>query len=153
LLLYVLYFCNQGNCDEEEDDETNTAMQHGIKMESVIQEAYQLLTGNKTRESGYWEPLQQDILKGLVGASPDAIMLNKIIPKQNVAVCEFKVIILGMLFSNYLFSTTPHPVCCHLFMVGGLCTLMTRIAMLAGVFILLLGPPKPDRLKDRGQTK
>jgi len=28
-----------------------------------------------------------------------------------------------------------------------------EIAMLAGVFILLLGPPKPDRLKDRGQTK
>jgi len=31
---------------------------------------------------------------------------------------------------------------------GGLCTSMTRIAMLAGVF-----KPKPDRLKDRGQTK
>jgi len=25
--------------------------------------------------------------------------------------------------------------------------------MLGGVFILLLGLPKPDRLKDRGQTK
>jgi len=36
---------------------------------------------------------------------------------------------------------------------GGLCTSMTLIAMLAGVFILLLGPPKPDRLNDRGQTK
>jgi len=32
-------------------------------------------------------------------------------------------------------------------------TSMTRISMLAGVFILLIGPPKPDRLKDRGQTK
>jgi len=31
---------------------------------------------------------------------------------------------------------------------GGLSTSMIRIAMLAGVFILLLGPPKPDRLKD-----
>jgi len=30
---------------------------------------------------------------------------------------------------------------------------MTRIAMLAGLFILLLGPPKSDRLKDRGQTE
>jgi len=29
-----------------------------------------------------------------------------------------------------------------------LCTSKTRIAMLAGVFILLLGPPKSDRLKD-----
>jgi len=45
------------------------------------------------------------------------------------------------------------PVCCHLFVVGGLRASMTRRALLAGVFILLLGPPKPDRLKDRGQTK
>jgi len=36
---------------------------------------------------------------------------------------------------------------------GGLCTPMTRIAMLDGVIILLLGLPKPDRLKDRGKTK
>jgi len=36
---------------------------------------------------------------------------------------------------------------------GGLRTSITGIAMLAGDFILLLGPPKPDRLKDRGQTK
>jgi len=42
---------------------------------------------------------------------------------------------------------------CHFFVVGGLCTSVTRIAMLAGVFILMLGPPKPDRLKSRGQTK
>jgi len=49
-------------------------------------------------------------------------------------------------------SFRPHA-CCHLFMVGGLCASVTRIAMLGGVFILLLGPPKPDRLKDRGQTK
>jgi len=35
----------------------------------------------------------------------------------------------------------------------GFSTSVTRIAMLVGVFLLLLGPPKPDRLKDRGQTK
>jgi len=35
----------------------------------------------------------------------------------------------------------------------GLRTSLNRIAMLAGVFILLLGPPKSDMLKDRGQTK
>jgi len=45
------------------------------------------------------------------------------------------------------------PVCCQLFVVEGLPTSITLIAMLAGVFILLLGPPKPGRLKDRGQTK
>jgi len=47
----------------------------------------------------------------------------------------------------------PPPPCCHLFVAGGLCTSMTRIAMLAGVLILLLGPPKANRLKDRGRTK
>jgi len=40
------------------------------------------------------------------------------------------------------------PVCCHLFLVGGLSTSVTRIAMLTGVFILLIGHPKSDRLKD-----
>jgi len=39
------------------------------------------------------------------------------------------------------------PACCHLFVVGRLSTSMTRTAMLAGVFILLFGPLKPDRLK------
>jgi len=36
---------------------------------------------------------------------------------------------------------------------GGLFTSVTHMAMLAGVFVLLLGPPKSDRLKGRGQTK
>jgi len=52
---------------------------------------------------------------------------------------------------GFLFRTPR--ACCHLFVVGGLRTSMTPIAMLAGVFILLSGPPKPDRLKVRGQTK
>jgi len=33
------------------------------------------------------------------------------------------------------------PACCHLFVVVGMLASVTRIAMLAGVFILLLGPP------------
>jgi len=56
------------------------------------------------------------------------------------------------IFLNYLLILSP-PVCCHLFVVRRLCISMTRIAVLAGVFTLLLGPPKPERLKDRGQTK
>jgi len=36
---------------------------------------------------------------------------------------------------------------------GGLRTPMTRIAMLTGVLILLVGPPKQDRLNGRCQTK
>jgi len=54
-------------------------------------------------------------------------------------------------------SFNKKPVFCHLFVVVVvvvvLSTSMTRIAMLTGVFILLVGPPKSDRLKDRGQTK
>jgi len=50
------------------------------------------------------------------------------------------------------YSTTPSRLLSP-FRGGGLCTPVTRIAMLAGVFIFLVGPPKSDRLKDRGQTK
>jgi len=40
------------------------------------------------------------------------------------------------------------------FVVGeGLRISFIWIAMLAGDLILLVGPPKPDRLKGRGQTK
>jgi len=46
------------------------------------------------------------------------------------------------------FLKYTHTACCHLFVVGGLRTSMTPIAMLAGVFNLLVGPPKSDRLKD-----
>jgi len=48
----------------------------------------------------------------------------------------------------YGFNISLPPVCCHLFVVVGLRTSVTRIAMVAGVFILLVGSPKPDRLKD-----
>jgi len=41
----------------------------------------------------------------------------------------------------YLFIHLVDPVCCHLSVVGGLRTSMTRIVMLAGVFILF--PPFP----------
>jgi len=54
------------------------------------------------------------------------------------------------IYTDLLIAPPPR---CHLFVVGGLRTSMTWIAMLAGVFILLVGPPKSDRLKDRGQTK
>jgi len=47
-------------------------------------------------------------------------------------------------FTNFLLSLPP--ACCHLSVVGGLRTSVTRIDILAGVFILLLVPPKPYRL-------
>jgi len=53
------------------------------------------------------------------------------------------------------FLNTGPPVYCHLFVAGGggLSTSMTRKLSWLEFLILLLGPPKPDRLKDRGQTK
>jgi len=51
-------------------------------------------------------------------------------------------------------------VCCHIFVVGaGIANLIdtdtcTYVAVFIWlVFTLLVGPPKSDRLKDRGQTK
>jgi len=45
------------------------------------------------------------------------------------------------------------PVCCHLFVVGEIAYLNDPDSYDGWSFILLVGPPKPDRLKDRGQTK
>jgi len=45
------------------------------------------------------------------------------------------------------------PACCHLFVVGGIAYFIDPDSYADRSFILLLGPPKSDRLKDRGQTK
>ncbi|KAL3866944.1 hypothetical protein ACJMK2_044191 [Sinanodonta woodiana] len=68
--------------------EDNSCLQHGIAMEKVIGEAYGMLTGHKTRESGIWVP-KDGMLKGLVAASPDAIVCDPdtMFP---VGLCEFK---------------------------------------------------------------
>jgi len=66
---------------------------------------------------------------------------------------HLQFIFLKIVSIHYLFPIQSAPRVLSPFRGGGLSTSMTPIAMLAGVFILLLGPPKPDRLKDRGQTK
>ncbi|XP_078001216.1 uncharacterized protein LOC144453748 [Glandiceps talaboti] len=60
-----------------EDSGENEYTRHGNQMEPIINEAYQLLTGRTTQESGFWLPTNNSFLKGLVGASPDAKVLNK----------------------------------------------------------------------------
>jgi len=57
-------------CDEE--DLGNVHMQHGLSLEADINEAYQLLTGLKTKPSGFWIADGSSGLAGIVGASPDA---------------------------------------------------------------------------------
>lgn len=51
-------------------------IQHGIKMEPVIDEAYQLLNGYQTTQTGFWIPSCDDPLYGKIGASPDAKVID-----------------------------------------------------------------------------
>jgi len=69
-----------------------------------------------------------------------------------VEIYELQLSLLLQKEKAYIY-TEHSPACCHLFVVGGLRTSVTWIAILAGDFILLVGPPRSDRLKDRGQTK
>ena len=55
---------------------SNVFTTHGHLMEPVINEAYQLLTNRRTRQSGFWTPAHGDKLHGLVGASPDALVMD-----------------------------------------------------------------------------
>lgn len=50
-------------------------MRHGLDTEPIISEAYQLLTGNRTEQSGFWTPPVDDPLHGLCGCSPDGKVL------------------------------------------------------------------------------
>jgi hypothetical protein len=47
---------------EDEEEETSSSAQHGINMEVIISEMYQLLTGNAIRETGFWIPRKGDNL-------------------------------------------------------------------------------------------
>jgi len=60
--------------------------------------------------------------------------------------------IYSSLISKSKLTGIHHPARAVTFVWVGLRTSMTRIAMLAGVFILLVGPSKSNRLKDRGQA-
>ena len=61
--------------DDDQDDHSNSFTQHGITQEPVIDEAYQLLTSNTTKASGLWLPSPDNVLHGLVAASPDRKVL------------------------------------------------------------------------------
>ena len=50
---------------------------HGTQLEPVIDEAYQLLTRTQTKASGFWLPDRDELLHNMVGASPDALVLDK----------------------------------------------------------------------------
>lgn len=51
------YFLSQISDDPVyESVENNPILKHGVKMEKIISEAYELLTSNSIRESGFWIP-------------------------------------------------------------------------------------------------
>lgn len=79
-------------CDSE-SMHSNCWTRHGIKLEPVINEAYQLLTGYHTRPSGFWIPLKADPLYRMIGASPDVLVYPEISSKQDLiplGLAEFK---------------------------------------------------------------
>jgi hypothetical protein len=86
---------------EDEEEETSSSTQHGINMEVIISEMYQLLTGNVIRETGFWIPRKGDNLDSLVGVSPDAVVLDKQ-SRHPIGLCEFK----APVFSLYNTNTT-----------------------------------------------
>ncbi|XP_060062751.1 uncharacterized protein LOC132543285 [Ylistrum balloti] len=92
---FLCYLVNPESEDVLEDDEGSqqkTYKKHGVDTEVVIYEAYQLLMGSneshQPRDSGFWVPRESDMLKGLVGATPDAVITNK--TGKVIGVCEFK---------------------------------------------------------------
>ena len=45
---------NRSLLEADGGSEESSYTRHGVEMEPIIHEAYGLLTGNKTRESGLW---------------------------------------------------------------------------------------------------
>ncbi|XP_072039472.1 uncharacterized protein [Amphiura filiformis] len=75
---------------DEPPEQSNALMQHGVAMEPVINEAYQLLTGNKVLPTGFWKPEKDSALDGLCGASPDGKIMEEYNPTKVVGFVEYK---------------------------------------------------------------
>ncbi len=86
--------------DKEEDE----CKAHGIRVEPIIDEAYQLLTGNTTHPSGLWLPKEDSILHGLCGATPDGKIVSSSDPKKVTGLVEYK----APVYQLYDCSKVPH---------------------------------------------
>jgi len=73
----------------EDDDFGSVYTQHGLELEPYINEAYQLLTGLETRQSGFWiaNSSSVPVLTDMIGASPDAKVYQN---GRFVGLAEFK---------------------------------------------------------------
>ena len=65
-------------------------MNHGLRTEPIIDEAYQILTGHVTQKSGFWIPHANDLLYGISGASPDAKVYDVNDPDRIIGLAEYK---------------------------------------------------------------
>lgn len=79
--------------EEEEEEVESSNTKHGLTMEEIILECYQLLTGHKTRDSGFWVSKDR-ILQDLIGSSPDAVVVDD--ENKDIGLCEFKAPIFRM---------------------------------------------------------
>jgi len=55
----------------------NVYAQHGIDMEPVIREAYELLTGASVHDSGFWVPNKDHDMFNMIGATPDGKVMER----------------------------------------------------------------------------
>jgi hypothetical protein len=63
---------------------------HGIRLEPIIDEAYQILTGHVTQPSGLWIPDDNNILHNMAGASPDAKVYDSSDRSRMIGLAEYK---------------------------------------------------------------
>ncbi|CAI9733850.1 XP_029646454.1uncharacterized protein LOC115220466 isoform X2 [Octopus vulgaris] len=91
----------------QEENEQTRNMSHGIKMEKIIGEAYELLTGCKTNETGFWVPQESDLLAGYVGASPDALVCEGSGLNWTIGLAEFKAPIYKLYSGDNLIHGIP----------------------------------------------
>eukprot|EP00042_Codosiga_hollandica_P042555 m.392650 g.392650 ORF g.392650 m.392650 type:complete len:288 (+) comp56353_c0_seq2:1845-2708(+) len=71
------------------DSSSDALREHGMKMEPVLAEAYELLTGLHTRSAGFFQPHPGHRLHSHVGASPDRMVLDRE-THEVVGLVEFK---------------------------------------------------------------
>lgn len=74
---FMSWLLSDDKQNKSESEIGNIWTEHGIQLEPVICEAYQLLTGQQTTPSGFWIPAEGDPLFEMVGASPDALVYEK----------------------------------------------------------------------------
>ncbi|XP_022094197.1 uncharacterized protein LOC110981169 isoform X1 [Acanthaster planci] len=104
---FFLSLLSDDACSQENKESEYT--KHGRRMEPIIDEAYQLLTGNETHAAGFWQPQEGSILHSLCGATPDGKILSASEPKKLIGLVEYK----APFFQLYDCSKHPHGIPRH----------------------------------------